>query len=55
MKNEASKQTFVYMAHCYVGNLLYLAVCGDSISSKPWCCRTGVISWHNSDVDDAAI
>ena len=55
MKNEASKQTFVHMGRCYVGNLLHLAVCGDSISTKLWLRRTGVYRRRGSDVDDAHV
>ena len=55
MKNEASKQTFVHMARCYVGNLLHLAVCGDPVSAKLRLRRTGVYRRRGSDVDNAMV
>jgi len=54
-EHEALKQNLGDVARGYVGSLLCLAVCGNSVSAKLWCCRGGVSRRHSSDVDDAAI
>ena len=55
MNNEAVKQDIADVARGYVGNLFCLAVCGDPVSAKLLCCRTGVYRRHGSDVDNAPV
>jgi hypothetical protein len=55
MKDEAFKQDFVDVACGYVGSLFCLGVCGNQFSPKLRFCRTAIIDWHSSDVDNDTI
>ena len=55
MNNEAVKQDIADVAHGYVGSLFCLAVCGDTVSVKLRCCRTGVYRRRGSDVDNVMV
>ncbi len=55
MNNEAVKQDIADVARGYVGSLFCLAVCGDPVSAKLRCCRTGVYRRRGSDVDNAHV
>ena len=55
MNNEAVKQDIADVARSYVGNLFCLAICGDPVSAKLRCCRTGVYRRRGSDVDNAMV
>jgi hypothetical protein len=55
MNNEALKQNFADVARCYVGGLLGLGVCCNTISAELRLCRTAVSHRHCSDVDDAMV
>ena len=55
MSNEAVKQNLADVARGYLGSLFCLAVCGDPVSAKLRCCRTGVYRRRGSDVDNAMV
>ena len=55
MKDEAFKQNLVDVARGYVDSLFHLGVCGNSISSKLWFCRTSISHRRSSDVDNARV